>query len=559
MDSDSGKSNENGNPTDNAAPEMGRQACSFTYNPGQVVVKLTTMRFLRRFNTWLLVLGLALLLAAFFLANWPLKKYSPGDELIQVTNSTGKRGAINQKGELILPCIYEILAGPWRERWVVRKDDKVGTLNLSGETVIPLEYEEIAYSNDKGWATAKKQGRFGIIDCQGRVIIHFEWDEIHEVQYGMYCVTRKGLIGWVDEQGKVVIPIEWESVGSLHGTGPCYVSKNGKFGAIDSKGQVVIPLEWDHLGYFDSKGFAEVVRGKKHGWIDRQGNVVIPLEWDKVESFWEDYAAVRKGDKWGAIDRQGKLVIPVEWDSIHHPHRNGWFAVQKEQLWGWINVQSKVKLPPQWHSTYGFDQHGWTRVRKDGKTGFIDQTGKIVLPLVWDGCGAFQTRPNHWEEPFYEWASVTQNGQQGFIDRQGNITFPLVWDSAEILSHRFGYLQVQKGRAYGLVDIHNQILIPPNWDNLWQVYGKDEDTFYFHCIKETNKFPPLVMPLAEKVMGWLGKKVSRTTTVHIYDSQITLLWASDDWRHDLHFYLGLPGALLIIIGLWRCRNKATTL
>ncbi len=192
----------------------------------------------------------------------------------------------------------------------VGKDDKIGYINTKGELVIPLIYESINNPDnkyDESWVNApssygiivKKDGKFGIIDRDNKVILPFEYGELSGFDdsgtglYHQYSDT-------IDEYDEGEL-LEW--------------------GIIDYIGKK-IPLSDKYegtIGNFSSyDGFREELLGvgdynNKYGFINKKGEVVIPLEYDEIRSFSEGLAGVLKGDKWGFIDKNNKTVIDFQY------------------------------------------------------------------------------------------------------------------------------------------------------------------------------------------------------------------------------------------------------
>lgn len=103
--------------------------------------------------------------------------------------------------------------------------DNVGVYDKNGKLVIPREYETIRYASsyfdiDKVWFYAKKDGKYGIIDNENKVIIPFEYDRFDsKVSIGLgeifdsnnkdyFILYKNGKYGMVDINNKTIIDFD---------------------------------------------------------------------------------------------------------------------------------------------------------------------------------------------------------------------------------------------------------------------------------------------------------------------------------------------------------------
>ena len=99
-----------------------------------------------------------------------------------------------------------------------------------------------------------------------------------------YELQRKdGKWGLVDKNGKYVVEPIWDGIG-FYGDGMWPVERNGKWGAINMKGEVVVALEYEQVDQFVN-GVAPVKQNSHWGYVDKRGKLVIPLIYDSALIF----------------------------------------------------------------------------------------------------------------------------------------------------------------------------------------------------------------------------------------------------------------------------------
>ena len=200
------------------------------------------------------------------------------------------------------------------------QDSKEGAKYL--KKINNLLYNHYPDKYDNVWqpkeelARAKKDGKYGYIDDNGKVIIPFEYEYGEDFNEGL-AIVWKGYkefksdyfkCGYIDKTGKEVIPIKYDYAENFK-NGIAKVTENRKNFFINKTGKVIIPFEYDYADSF-SEGLAVVKKNGKYGYLNKTGKEVIPFVYNDADSFSEGLAAVKKNGKWIYIDKTGKVIIP---------------------------------------------------------------------------------------------------------------------------------------------------------------------------------------------------------------------------------------------------------
>lgn len=119
-----------------------------------------------------------------------------------------------------------------------------GEFILQPVCVTPCQYDQ-QITFVEGYATVVKNGKQGLINEQGQLLIPCEYETcLYDVCTGadMVYVVKDGKWGCVDLQGQVLVPVEFDAVdpcrefyGSLF-----YVKKDGRFGLYDRCGNCTL-------------------------------------------------------------------------------------------------------------------------------------------------------------------------------------------------------------------------------------------------------------------------------------------------------------------------------
>jgi len=230
---------------------------------------------------------------------------------IQV-KSDGKWGIANADGFLIIPCQYDKISTLNKDSAVVRNGNNIYAINIdnnriavSHETVvdfgnyaenrIPLliegrwrratgEFELGTKSFDDigtysgGYAAAKYNGRWGVIDIFDNWVIPAEFDEVIKDELGRCFAQGTAFV----RQGGLV-----------------HLFTNGDFSEV----------VFEDARPFSDEGYAAVKKNGNWGFINTNGEEVIPFIFNDALSFGQHLAAVKIGEYWGYINLFGNIVI----------------------------------------------------------------------------------------------------------------------------------------------------------------------------------------------------------------------------------------------------------
>jgi len=196
----------------------------------------------------------------------------------------GLLGRMLDNLDIVIPCEYKTIENIYLDGGkhdlyyrVINSRDKVGLIDLQNyKTTIPCIYDGLEWFH--GHFIAQLNGKYGIIDYDGKTILPCEYDSIDYIYNpyfsNIYAVKKNGLYGLVKNDGSALLNCEHDMLGTfvdMEGEGGPWIlfytgespyiwlSKNDKFGLIDANCDVVIPYEYDSMDCGDDYAIA----GKK--------------------------------------------------------------------------------------------------------------------------------------------------------------------------------------------------------------------------------------------------------------------------------------------------------
>jgi hypothetical protein len=365
----------------------------------------------------------------------------------------------------------------------------------SGRLVIAARFEEATRFSGEGLADIKRDGRWGMIDRQGREVIPARNSYHVPMVDGLAGACRATDVpvpgvsilgprpgqrtpvtltkcGYFDRQGQIAIPFIYDWIHPFReGVAPVTISRRSNicpavdfgratmYGMVNAKGQLVLPIEHCFVGPSE-QGWSRVVYEShgpnegRVGFVDREGHVVLAkLPYDFAAEQWrDDLLAVRTRNFWGVIDRKGREILPVRYHEV--AIAAGRVRARLDKSWGYFDASGKALTPMQYGAAGDFSD-GLACVQVGERHGFIDTTGTLVIEPRFNLGSTC-----NWA--FSEGLRATpQGGKWGYIDRTGTFVVPPQFDEAWGFSE--GVAAVRTGSLWGFVDRTGAFVVPPRY------------------------------------------------------------------------------------------------
>lgn len=149
----------------------------------------------------------------------------PFSEGLAVVGVAGLEGVINKKGEYVIPPEYEYIG-----------------------RYVPLDWPLFNY----GWTAVQKDGKWGVIDKAGNVVIDIKYPRFLDIMDGYvldygeegYDVENKECF-FIDENGVMFPEHKFEDVNCFNKDGITFVKENGVYYMMDRNGKQVGEETWD--------------------------------------------------------------------------------------------------------------------------------------------------------------------------------------------------------------------------------------------------------------------------------------------------------------------------
>ena len=146
----------------------------------------------------------------------------------------------------------------------------------------PMDIDDTGYCNKAGLAYVLKDGKYGLRNELGEIIVPCLYDNISIVNDKYVKVGIDGKYGLLDREGERIAEPIYDDVDGYEDV--VYVTSKGKMGCwgIGERAEINIPCsQFDELAYFVVPDRVVAKVGNKYGLIDSTGNIILPFVYDR--------------------------------------------------------------------------------------------------------------------------------------------------------------------------------------------------------------------------------------------------------------------------------------
>lgn len=327
-----------------------------------------------------------------------------------------KYGVIDAKGNIIVEAKYDMLTIPNPSKAVFIGyfnyneenqeyqteviNDKNEKILIEYEQVLPLMFKDAASEvpYEKSVLCYRENGKYGIIDFQGKKITKPLYDSIESLLYkeGCLLVTQNNKYGIINIKGKEIIENSYDSI-----TADGYYDEETKYkkagfivgrkqeegyryGYIDSNGKIILEVEYNEIARVTEiteenevyllafkNGQAGIYKGKeqviKHAYEE--------IEYNKKEKLF----IVQKNNKQGIISKAGNRILDVKYDYIMITEDN--ILAEKDNFIEVFDMQGYKKEEQNNITKHQVENTNYfITTNEEYLSGIEDKEGKIILP-----------------------------------------------------------------------------------------------------------------------------------------------------------------------------------
>lgn len=373
-----------------------------------------------------------------------------------------KYGVIDRNGNIVIEAEYEAvqIPNPSKAVFVCVKEYNENTKEY--ETVVYNEKKEVLLSNyknvqaisiytnvnstpyEKSVLTYKENGKYGLINLEGKQITKPVYDEISSINYkeGTFLVKQNELEGIINMKGKVIIKCEYESV-----TSDNYYSENG------NKKQA---------GFIVSKKTED---GYRYGYANYRGTIILNPIYTQLERITEIanekgvYFIAFKNGQAGLL-KNNKEILNYEYEDIQYNVLGSIFVTKRNGKYGAVNQEGTTVLYPEYDNVYTGGMY--LNALKDKDIFIFDLNGKKIETN--------EVSKTKTENANY-YITIDKNNKYKVVDSKDNIIIDKDYTYIEYLPG--DYFIVERDSKSGIIDSNGKSVIELKYDSISRINETD--------------------------------------------------------------------------------------
>lgn len=373
-----------------------------------------------------------------------------------------KYGVIDKNGNIVIEAEYEAvqIPNPSKAIFVCVKEYNENTKEY--ETVVYNEKKEVLFSNyknvqsisiytnvnsipyEKSVLTYKENGKYGLINLEGKQITKPVYDEISSINYkeGTFLVKQNELEGIINMKGKVIIKCEYESV-----TSDNYYSENGYN---------------KQAGFIVSKKTED---GYRYGYVNYRGTIILNPIYTQLERVTEIanekgvYFIAFKNGQAGLL-KNNKEILNYEYEDIQYNVLGSIFVTKRNGKYGAVNQEGTTVLYPEYDNVYTGGMY--LNALKDKNIFIFDLNGNKIETN--------EVSKTKTENANY-YITIDKNNKYKVVDSKDNIIIDKDYTYIEYLPG--DYFIVERDSKSGIIDSNGKSVIELKYDSISRINETD--------------------------------------------------------------------------------------
>ncbi len=385
---------------------------------------------------------------------------------VDYSNNTYKTKALNSKNEEVFTDYENIepianydsnnIISYEQNAIKVQKNGKYGIINIEGREILPCEYDDLySLKNTNNSILVEKDEKIGLVDSTGKVIIEPQYKEIRglgtDYTSGYIVITEDNLYGIVDCNNQKVLDTKYQDIKSLTDNGIYVVKENNNWELVQRNGEVTfsdgLKNVKDVLGLKNGNVIIQNTNNKV-GVISNTGETILNTVYDDIKFAFVDSYIIEQNGKYGIAKRNDEIVLNPTYTTINYIQTADIIEASEDGITSNLlnnNLETKLTGIVTEINT----SRGYIKVRQDNENKYYNFR--------------FEERSEKDINTSNTLFLDKQNDKYGYVDKDGKVVVDYQYDDATE-QNEYGYAAVQKDGKWGAINEKGEEIVNPQYD-----------------------------------------------------------------------------------------------
>lgn len=380
-----------------------------------------------------------------------------------------------------------------------KENNKFGLLSLSGEKITKPLYDEMQSLEDKyGEILVKKDGKFGVINVKGNILVGIKYDYIKGDGYSKegsykdsgYIIGNKSssgmLYGYIDKNENEIIKMEQETIYRVTEieADDAYIvaSLNGRYAIYKNKENLT---DYKYISVYynnDSKTFT-VQKNKLYGVVNLEGKAFVSEQYDELMVVGAFIKASKDGENY-TFDLDGKRIERPKFASLQETTTGKYYiSINDDYRYGLCEKDRTVIIENKYDyideventglliATIGTDITIYSASGKEivsverAEISFVGNYIEVeaadeMYYLTVDGKKV-DNKTVYLENQLY---ASKESGKWGFVDLKDNVIVDYQYDEITEVN-QYGFAGVKKDGKWGVINKNGEVILEPTYES----------------------------------------------------------------------------------------------
>lgn len=291
-----------------------------------------------------------------------------------IVKKDGKYGIVKLNGETLISCLYDEIDIEGIYIYALKNEEQT-IFNTSGEKIEDQKYKSVYNVENTNYKiTINDENKYGVLDENNNSIISNNYFYIGYLGNNYFVVSgQNGKNGIIDNKGDVILDTKYDTIEKIEDTNLIDAVEINTNTITLFNNEMKELNKMSNANIFVEKNYIRIYSNKEQKYFNSNGEEKSNKEILSQNKIFSDV----KDGKWGFVDSNGNVIVDYIYDDVTEQNSFGFAGIKKDGKWGSINEDGQVIIEPTYtlnnnevdfvgeyyKYTYGYKKFNYTKDR----------------------------------------------------------------------------------------------------------------------------------------------------------------------------------------------------